>query len=141
VIRAATPGDLDAILRLQADSFEAAQWSREAWSDTLGSAGPRRCLVAEFAAQVAALLLYQDLLDGETEILNLAVDPASRRRGLASALLERLISSVPGAILLEVREDNVAALALYRQYGFERVGRRPQYYHHPVGDALLLRRG
>lgn len=79
---------------------------------------------------------------GELEILNLAVDPQARRRGLGRRLLGLALQAgrkmgMQKAIL-EVREHNVPALALYRACGFVPAGRRPRYYADTGEDALVL---
>lgn len=83
----------------------------------------------------------------EAEILSIAVDPAARRRGVASALLAGHLSRLSRAgvahLFLEVDESNVSALALYRRFGFSQVGARTGYYARPDGSratALVLRR-
>ena len=81
----------------------------------------------------------------EAEILTLAVDPASRRRGVGSALLTAAVDwareATADAMFLEVACDNAAALAMYRAAAFVEVGRRRAYYSRPKGamDALVLR--
>jgi ribosomal-protein-alanine N-acetyltransferase len=80
---------------------------------------------------------------GTGEVLNLAVDPPFRRRGLARSLLEHGLVALRrrGAdeVFLEVRASNDSAQALYRSRGFEQVGTRAAYYRSPVEDALVLR--
>ena len=75
----------------------------------------------------------------EEELLLLAVDPAHRRKGLASRLLERLAADARarGAqrLLLEMRRGNPAEL-LYRAHGFEPIGERIKYYRTPGGERL-----
>ena len=75
-------------------------------------------------------------------ILNLAVHPERRRRGLARRLLAEGLAQARklGAELawLEVRPTNLPALALYASFGFKEVGRRPRYYDDTQEDALLL---
>ena len=75
----------------------------------------------------------------EEELLLLAVDPAHRRKGLASALLERMAAGARerGALrlLLEMRRGNPAEL-LYRTHGFVPIGERPKYYRTPGGERL-----
>ena len=86
-------------------------------------------------------------LAGEAEIITLAVAPAARRQGLARRLIEQAVvrAMALGAesLFLEVADDNVPALALYRSLGFEVVGRRRGYYARPRGeapvDALVMR--
>lgn len=77
---------------------------------------------------------------GEAELLRLAVDPAERRRGVARSLiesgLERLKKERVQACFLEVRMDNVAAIACYVALGFQRTGRRKAYYRDGT-DALI----
>ncbi|HEX8457206.1 MAG TPA: ribosomal protein S18-alanine N-acetyltransferase [Pyrinomonadaceae bacterium] len=80
---------------------------------------------------------------GELHINNIGVHEAARRRGIGGALMRTAIASAvkqgARAAILEVRAGNVAAQALYRQYGFAVVGRRRQYYREPPEDALLMR--
>jgi ribosomal-protein-alanine N-acetyltransferase len=80
----------------------------------------------------------------EGELANLAVTPQSRRRGVASMLLERILeaSSLRGTrdLYLEVRESNASARALYGRNQFMEVGRRKSYYRSPTEDALIMRR-
>ena len=79
---------------------------------------------------------------GELEILNLAVEPAARRQGLGRRLL--LLALQAGRkmgmqkAILEVREGNGPALALYRASGFIQSGRRRRYYADTGEDALVL---
>jgi len=75
----------------------------------------------------------------EEELLLFAVDPAWRRRGLGARMLERLATaaSARGAerLLLEMRRGNPAE-TLYRSFGFEQIGTRPNYYRAPDGDRI-----
>jgi ribosomal-protein-alanine N-acetyltransferase len=76
---------------------------------------------------------------GDAHIMELAVRPAVRRRGVGSALLEAACTATcaaGGVCLLEVRESNSGAAALYTRSGFSLVGRRKGYY--PDGEAALL---
>ena len=78
---------------------------------------------------------------GEAEVLTLAVTPAVRRQGIATALLREAATQARtnGAqrMFLEVATGNAVALALYRSVGFVEVGRRRQYYA-DQSDALVL---
>ena len=77
------------------------------------------------------------------ELQRIAVAPAYRRTGVASALIEALVdlATDTGAdrVLLEVREDNEAALGCYAQSGFEEIDRRPRYYRDGAGAVVMLR--
>jgi len=96
----------------------------------------------ESVEQVAGYVVAIDAAD-EGEILNLAVAPQSRRRGLGHALVRRVLEALTGrgarAIYLEVRESNAPARRLYAAHGLREVGRRTQYYRRPVEDAIVLR--
>jgi ribosomal-protein-alanine N-acetyltransferase len=78
---------------------------------------------------------------GEAEMLRLAIDPEERRRGVARSLvdsgLERLRREKVQTCFLEVRMDNEGAIAFYRALGFERAGRRRNYYRDGT-DALIF---
>ncbi len=74
-------------------------------------------------------------------IMNIAVDPADRRSGIATALIEGLIEWIddPRArYTLEVRESNIGAIALYERYGFRASGRRRRYYQDNGEDAVIM---
>ena len=99
-------------------------------------------LVAEDGAVPVGFLMARRAAD-EAEVLTLAVNPAWRRRGVASALVEAAAGLGAAHLFLEVAHDNAAARALYAATGFLEVGRRPRYYPRPGGapaDALVLRR-
>lgn len=81
---------------------------------------------------------------GEADIMNVAVSPDHRREGIAKRLLveleEALRKNGVHSLTLEVRPSNLAALALYGALGYSEIGRRPNYYHRPKEDALILRK-
>jgi polysaccharide biosynthesis protein PslH len=138
VLRAAEEADLDAITRIQAASPEASQWSPR---DCLGF----DCTVAVWRANnaVAGFLASRQTAQGpphgEREILNLAVDPSARRKGVALRLLERELGRGEGSWFLEVRESNTAAIELYQGLGFRRVGLRKDYYNEPHESGIVMR--
>ncbi|MDR1039723.1 MAG: GNAT family N-acetyltransferase [Deltaproteobacteria bacterium] len=82
------------------------------------------------------------LLHGETHLMKLAVTPERRREGLGRTLVRAVaaVSRAKGSerVLLEAREDNVPALALYRSEGFLVTGRRRGYYRQGRTDAILM---
>lgn len=89
--------------------------------------------------------LLANLLSDPTEILTLAVAPASRRRGVGRMLVRKFQQSSKTlgveAAILEVASDNSVAQSLYQSCGFRRIARREGYYRRkgmkPV-DALIL---
>lgn len=86
---------------------------------------------------------FARVIAGEAEILNIAVLPMFRRRGLGARLLDAALATAEtgGAVevFLEVRESNESARALYRARGFRPVGVRTDYYRKPRENALILR--
>ena len=90
----------------------------------------------------AAAYLGVQRVPPQADVMNIAVSPALRRRGIARALFAELERRLPeiDELILEVRASNSGALALYRPLGFEQVGRRPNYYLDPREDALILRK-
>jgi [ribosomal protein S18]-alanine N-acetyltransferase len=74
-------------------------------------------------------------------LMNVAVDDRLRRRGIATALIERLFELADGEgeqYTLEVRTSNGGAIALYERFGFRAAGRRRAYYHDNREDALIM---
>ena len=131
-VRPAIKDDLAAIAQIQAVSLEASQWNPE---DYLAG----DCLVAVIDGQIAGFLAARTTTPGEHEILNLAVDPARRRRGIARRLLQEVLRTGSGEWFLDVRESNAAAQALYNSLGFSPIGRRENYYEHPREAAIVMR--
>ena len=80
----------------------------------------------------------------ESDVMNVAVHPAYRRRGVAEALVNDLVQRLQQtgntSLTLEVRASNEGAIALYQKLGFSPIGRRPNYYRNPKEDALILRK-
>ena len=81
---------------------------------------------------------------GWADMMNLAVSPDYRQKGIAQLLVNELIARLQKnevtCLTLEVRASNTPAINLYNKLGFVPVGRRPNYYHNPKEDALILRK-
>ena len=131
-VRPAAPADAESIRRVQAQAPEASQWQPEQYFE-------HHVLVAERERSVIGFLVWRDTAPGEYEILNLAVSPAERRRGVGRALLREALERCRGAVYLEVRASNSAARAFYASSGFITLGRRTRYYSHPVEDAVVMK--
>ncbi len=116
-------------------------WSEEAFRESLGRS--RGFAARDDAGVVLGFVVYTAVA-GACEILELAVTVSARRRGIARRLLDAAITDAvsEGArrCLLEVRDSNTAARALYAGAGFVVDGRRKSYYRTPEGreDALLM---
>jgi ribosomal-protein-alanine N-acetyltransferase len=141
-IRRALPTDLEAVMAIEEASFRT-PWVRQAMIDELSRAHGGLFLVAESGG---GLVGYAGVwvFAGEAHVMNIAVDPACRRRGIGEALLLALLARAVemGArfAYLEVRPSNEQAIALYGKFGFEPYGRRPSYYADTGEDALLMAR-
>ena len=100
-------------------------------------------LVALDGDTVAGYVGSQSVLD-EADMMNIAVHPDYRRQGigrdLVLALAEALQKKGIRGLMLEVRQSNAPAIALYEQLGFQQVGMRPNYYRNPKENALILRK-
>ena len=100
-------------------------------------------LVATDGDRVAGYVGSQTVM-GETDMMNIAVHPDYRRRGLAEALVNALVEELKKqeshCLTLEVRASNEAAQKLYEKLGFAQVGLRKNYYRSPKEDALILRK-
>jgi len=91
--------------------------------------------VADADGPLAGFLVSRLLTEGEWEILNVAVSPLFRRRGVGRCLLHAFLETVAGEVYLEVRESNEVAIIFYKSMGFKEIGRRPQYYRTSSGEA------
>lgn len=131
--------DVDAVMEIALQSPVAAQWMRESYV-ALEQNG-RFGWIAETPSGLAAFLVGS-LAAGEAEVLNLAVAPANRRRGIATALWKQALGEFRkqsvARFFLEVRESNQPAIAFYSKLGFSRTGTRPCYYREPLEAAVLM---
>ena len=136
LIRKALPNDLSSVLAIENECFLESAWAAEDFEQGI-------CVVAEFEGEIVGFMLSRELFPqnaatpAEREILNLAVRPSFRRRGIAKALLRNELNS-NASFFLEVRESNTPARSLYRQLGFKEVGRRAAYYDCPVETAIVM---
>lgn len=131
-VRAATAEDLTAIASIQEASPEASQWDPASYLDY-------ECSVAITGGRVAGFLVVRQVASDEREILNLAVDPAARRRGVARKLLENELQRAKTRWFLEVRGSNSSAIKLYESAGFRESGRRASYYTDPVESGIVMK--
>ncbi|MGA9529762.1 MAG: ribosomal protein S18-alanine N-acetyltransferase [Terriglobales bacterium] len=139
-IRQAKADDLPVILAIEREASSAAHWPANQYENRINEG---LLLVAEQAAQLCGFLCARTIA-GDWEIENVVVSGAFRRRNIASDLMRALIDrwnrDAATAILLEVRESNAPARALYEKCGLREDGRRRAYYCDPVEDAILYSR-
>lgn len=136
------------------DAAATVHWSRQLYESLFASSGAQHAerlawLVEDECAassqktpEVLAFLITRRVLK-EWELENIVVKTAARCRGIGTRLLNELVaharSQEGSAILLEVRESNYGARALYRKMRFEETGLRKSYYTEPAEDAILYR--
>lgn len=142
-IREAGLAEVTAIWAIEKVSFPS-PWSRWSFLAELGQRHSHTLVAGPSPPQpwrTWGYIIFWVVAD-EMHILNLAVHPERRRRGLARQLLEEALRQARGlgvlTAWLEVRPSNTPARALYESLGFKEVGRRPRYYDDTQEDALLL---
>ena len=129
--------DAKTMAALHAQSFERSWDALEMATHTARDL----CLGLEETGQLTAFIILSRAAD-QAEILTIAVAKSARRQGLGRQLLrgavKRLQQEGSGELFLEVAEDNVAAIALYRMAGFQPIGRRPAYYRRETGRIAAI---
>jgi ribosomal-protein-alanine N-acetyltransferase len=136
-----SPAQIDDVMAIENESFTN-PWTREMHLAEHEHHGVAFCYLARGAdGAIAGFCSFWRVVD-ELHINNLAVRPALRRRGVASALLRHILGEAArlGAVraTLEVRRSNQAARLLYEEFGFSVSAVRQAYYTNPVEDALVL---
>ena len=141
-IRRMRPEDLPKLDEILLQSPETVRWIPDFAATSLSSSHGF-VLVSESPRELTGLLVARQAAD-EAEILNLAVRPANRRTGTATALLTAAIADLrtrnATRVFLEVRESNAPAIAFYQKHAFRQIGTRPGYYRQPDEAALNLQR-
>ena len=126
--------DLDAIERIERASYPT-PWSRSMFATELAKPSS---LSLGAVDEYLVLARYGDAW----HVMNVAVAPESRRTGVATALLRRLLDETrhdaQRGYTLEVRVSNVGAIALYERFGFRTKGVRRGYYTDNREDALIM---
>ncbi len=137
--RRSNPHDAEGIARLEGEIFPD-PWDWRSVSDLITTEGAM-CFTALDNGRVVAYVIGR-IIPPEGEIYRVATAPEYRRRGVAYRLLDYAMKTSRGAGLestfLEVRSMNVAAINLYRAYGFKEIGRRKGYYRNPTDDAIIM---
>jgi ribosomal-protein-alanine N-acetyltransferase len=131
-IRAATVDDLEAVDAIQRACPEAAHWKVAEYLD-------QEFRVAIVENRVGGFIVTRRVFEDEREILNLAVAPELRRRGVARALLLNCLRGFEGSVFLEVRASNETAINFYKYHNFQEVSRRERYYEIPTETAIVMK--
>lgn len=138
-IRSLTFKDIDAVMLIEQKCFST-PWSRGAFINELANnLAYYQC--AEVDCKVVGYMGIWKICD-EGHITNVAVLPEYRKRGIASMLISKMIEvckcSEITRMTLEVRESNYDAIKVYEKFGFESIGKRPNYYYKPTEDAIIM---
>lgn len=141
-LRLMKPDDLDRVLNIEKRSY-ADPWLREHFEYELMVSSISKMMVLEIHHEVIAYVGIW-LLPPEIHITNITVDPEYRYQGLGTRLMEYVMDLAYELrikqVTLEVRHNNMAALALYRKFGFEVRGMRKNYYASERAHALIMSR-
>lgn len=136
----ARTADLDDLVAIDAASLT--PWNAAAFAEETRHESPTLFVLREGEGGAPIAFVAVRVQTPEMDIVNLAVAPSRRRRGMGAILVRRLLEAPVArgveAVHLEVRAGNEAALALYRRLGFEATQRRRNFYREPVEDALLM---
>jgi ribosomal-protein-alanine N-acetyltransferase len=131
--------DLSAIDEIEQRAYKT-PWSRSMFASELAKSSSV-CLGAFDGERLIGYVINSRYVDA-WHIMNVAVDPDYRRRGIATRLLEHVFESTRDdqrrGYTLEVRVSNDRAISLYEKLGFERQGLRRGYYTDNREDALIM---
>jgi [ribosomal protein S18]-alanine N-acetyltransferase len=134
--------DLEAVEEIERASYPT-PWSRSMFAGELTK--PSSLCLGAFDADAGGTLVGYAIVSRYVDawhVMNIAVAPSHRRRGVASTLLDRLFVLTAGdsrrGYTLEVRVSNQGAIRLYEQLGFKSRGIRRGYYTDNREDALIM---
>lgn len=131
--------DLPDVMRIERASFEYA-WSEDEFLTCLRQ---RNCIimVAERGDAILGFMVYE-LHRDRMDVLNFAVDPAHRRKGVGSAMVDKLISKLAGhrreRLVLRVREGNTPAHLFFTAMGFLGVRVLRNHFEDSGEDAYVM---
>ena len=138
-IRRATADDVSAIAEAEELIFSD-PWGRKDILAAVCQSGAM-CYVAVSDGALAAYVIGR-VIAPEGEIYRIATLPEKRGRGIGYRILDFAVKTERGrgleSLFLEVRSQNLPALALYRSYGFKKIGVRKNYYKNPTDDAIVM---
>ena len=141
VIRRAVAADVAGVHAIEAASF-GDPWPVSSFASLVRERHAYFTVIDDGGVVIGYLIAL--LVADQGDVVNVAVAPAARRRGLGALLLDDALRAAAaagaGSLHLDVRESNLAARALYASRGFVGGGRRRRYYSNPDEDALVLRR-
>lgn len=138
IVRKAVLEDVSAIAEIERMSIPQ-PWSEAAFANALAQENAVT-LAAVCDGAVCGFITGVYVLDS-ADIYSVATAEEYRRKGVGGKLLEAFFGALPDEVFtvgLEVRESNLAAISLYENHGFERVGLRKNFYSDPKENAVLM---
>ena len=142
-VRRLTLADLDEIERIERASYPT-PWSRSMFAGELAKASSISLGAYDAESErLVGYLIVSRYVDA-WHVMNIAVHPRCRRRGIAIRLLHELFDLTAGdprGYTLEVRTSNATAISLYERLGFQTTGIRRGYYTDNREDALVMWKG
>ena len=142
IITDMTENHVAQVAELEKVCFGSAAWSEKSIASELENPLSIWLVMVE-ADKVLGYVGSQTVID-ETDMMNIAVHPDYRRKGIAGSLVEALIARLKACgsrqLTLEVRVSNESARRLYDELGFCEIAIRKRYYQNPKEDALILRK-
>ena len=156
MIRRIAPADCNAIAALEARLFATALDQARLMAlqanpffcgfvDLVPYQGQPQSTLADDLNSYLGGYLLATIIDDEAEILSIGVTPDRQRQGVGKRLLQYFFehgaSQNMTRVVLEVAEDNLSALGLYRDFGFAEFGRRTDYYKqgNQKIDAIMMK--
>lgn len=134
-----TSGHLDDVYIIETECFSH-PWSKHSLEEELNNE-TSLFLVAKEENEVIGYIGMSIVID-EGYIFNVAVRENHRNKGVATALINELVTYGKknnfSFITLEVRESNLPAISLYSKFGFIKAGERKNYYSNPKENAILM---
>ena len=134
-----TSGHLDDVYIIETECFSH-PWSKQSLEEELNNE-TSLFLVAKEENEVIGYIGMSIVID-EGYIFNVAVRESYRNKGVATALINELVTYGKknnfSFITLEVRESNLPAISLYSKFGFIKAGERKNYYSNPKENAILM---
>ena len=133
--------DVDSVIKIEEKAYGEHHWSKESFLNELSNDLARYYSVFDENGKLVAYAGCWQILE-EVHITNIAVSPDFRRQKIGERLLIHIIDDCyknkAKYITLEVRVSNLAAINLYKKYGFKSLGVRKGYYQNNNEDALIM---
>ena len=136
IVREMENADIDAVNTLEQRCFTDS-WS-EAMISNMFSNSYDKVYVLENEGEVIGYVNTRDI-GGDVDLMCICIKPEEQGKGYANLLMDRIMKDPYSTMMLEVRESNEKAIALYEKYGFEKYARRKGYYSSPDEDAIIMR--